>query len=91
MEPFPAFEWDDNKRRANVIKHGIDFVDACEVFADPKQFTYRSAHDASEERFISVGKVHGQLIAVVFTHRGDKIRIISARRARQIEREQYDR
>ena len=88
---FSAFEWDDKKRQTNVAKHKIDFVDATEVFADPKQFTYRSPHGLIEARFISVGSVHGTLMAVVFTHRGDRIRIISARAARKNERQYYDR
>jgi len=91
MNAFSAFEWDDTKRQANVVKHGIDFVDAVEVFDDPKQFTYRSPHRSSEERFVSIGVTRGKLIAVVFTQRREKIRIISARPARRIEREQYDR
>jgi uncharacterized DUF497 family protein len=91
MQAYSNFEWDENKRRANVVKHGIDFADAAEAFGDPRQFTYRSPRRSSEERFLSVGTVHGRLIAVVFTRRGDKIRIISARPARQNEREQYDR
>jgi hypothetical protein len=90
MGPFSNFEWDDNKRRANVAKHGIDFVDATEVFADAEQFTYRSPH-RSEERYISVGLARGRLTAVVFTQRGDKLRIISARPARRNEREHYGR
>ena len=91
MTSFSGFEWDDAKRRANVVKHRLDFADATKVFADPKQYTYRSAHRSGEERFVSIGTVQGKLIAVVFTQRGDKLRIISARPARRIEREQYDR
>ena len=91
MKSFSGFEWDDNKRRANVAKHGFDFVDATEVFADPRQYTYRSPYRSGEERYVSIGSVRGRLIAVVFTQRGDKLRIISARPARRNEREQYDR
>jgi uncharacterized protein len=91
VDDIGTFEWDDNKRRANVAKHGIDFIDATEVFRDPRQFTYRSTHRDHEERFISVGLVHKRLIAVVFTQRGERIRIISARAARRKEREQYER
>jgi uncharacterized DUF497 family protein len=91
VEAIAAFEWDDNKRRANVAKYGIDFADATDVFSDPRQFTYGSPRHVPEERFVSVGSVHKRLIAVVFTQRGDKIRIISARPARRKEREQYDR
>lgn len=84
-----SFEWDDTKRRANVAKHGIDFVDAVEVFADPKQITYRSTLYTGEERYISIGMSKGNLIAVVFTRRETRLRIISARAARRNERERY--
>jgi len=91
MKSVSAFEWDDNKRRSNVAKHGIDFSDAAEVFADSKQSTFRSSSRSGEQRYVSVGVARGRLIAVVFTQRGDKVRIISARAARKIERAQYDR
>ncbi|MFZ0846649.1 MAG: BrnT family toxin [Pseudolabrys sp.] len=91
MKSVSAFEWDDNKRRSNVAKHGIDFSDAAEVFADSKQYTFRSTSRSGEQRYVSVGVARGRLIAVVFTQRGDKVRIISARAARKIERAQYDR
>jgi len=84
-----TFEWDDNKRHSNIAKHGIDFGDAVEVFSDPKQYTYRSRHADGEVRYVSVGIARGRLIAVVFTKREDKVRIISARAARRLERIQY--
>lgn len=83
-----SFEWDDNKRRDNVAKHGIDFAEAIQVFDDTRQYTYRSRHVA-ESRYVSVGRVGGVLVAVVFTPRGNKIRIISARVARRRERDRY--
>lgn len=91
MDSIEAFEWDETKRGANVAKHGIDFVDAVQVFGDPRQLTYRSSHHSGEERFVSIGAVHGKLIAVVFTQRANKVRIISARAARRVERELYDK
>jgi uncharacterized protein len=90
MDEFSGYEWDERKRRANIVKHGLDFADAVEVFDDQKQFAYRSPHP-SEERYVSIGMANERLIAVVFTRRAAKIRIISARPARRIEREQYDR
>lgn len=90
-DSYSAFEWDGNKRRSNVEKHGIDFADATEAFDDPWRFTYRSPRRSNEERFLTVGTVRGKLIAIVFTLRGDKIRIISARPARRTERDQYGR
>jgi len=91
MIAFSGFEWDEEKRRANVAKHHIDFIVATEVFADPRQFSYRSPHRSNEERYVSVGKVREKIIAVVFTQRGGNLRIISARAARKNERERYDR
>jgi uncharacterized DUF497 family protein len=61
---FRAFEWDENKRRANVIKHGIDFDDAKEVFYDPAAYTSRSPHTVGERRYVTVGLMRGALVAV---------------------------
>ena len=86
-----GFEWDENKRLANVAKHGIDFVDAVDVFADPVLFTYRSVRRRAEERNVSIGVSKGNVIAVVSTWRKGKLRIISVRAARKNEREIYDK
>lgn len=83
------FEWDENKRRANVDKHAIDFGDARDVFDDPNAFTYASHRAGDERRYVTVGVADGVLMAVVFTRRGPAIRIISARAARRSERESY--
>ena len=54
--PSPSeFEWDENKRQANVKKHGIDFVDAIEVFNDPAVYTSLSRHTTNEHRYVIVG------------------------------------
>jgi uncharacterized DUF497 family protein len=84
-----AFEWDENKRRANVIKHSIDFDDAKDVFYDPTACTFRSAHAVGERRYVTVGLMRGALVAVIFTRRGQAIRIISARPAQRSERQRY--
>jgi uncharacterized DUF497 family protein len=84
-----AFEWDENKRRLNVVKHGIDFADAKEVFCDPAAYTSVSPRNMRERRYVTVGSMRGALIAVIFTVRGQAIRIISARVARRIERQTY--
>ena len=81
------FEWDDAKRLATLEKHGIDFVDAVEVFAET-HIVLRGKSEV-ENRRIAIGDVNGITIAVVFTMRGDRIRIITARRARKDEREHY--
>ena len=83
------YDWDENKRRANVEKHGIDFLDAIEAFTDPQGYVYRSPRQQTERRLVAVGLVKGTLAAVIFTERGDRVRIISARPARRSERRQY--
>lgn len=82
------FEWDENKRLANIEKHGIDFRIAISVFLGPAALR-RS--DRGEERWITIGRVRHKLIAVVWTPRGEAKRIISARSARPDEREDYAR
>jgi uncharacterized DUF497 family protein len=85
----PPFEWDENKRRVNIEKHGIDFVDAVNIFQDSAMFSYLSSHPTHETRHVSVGRVGNRLIAVISTQRGSNLRIISARMARQTERDRY--
>ena len=82
-----GFEWDDDKSRANLVKHGIDFDDASEIFYGPT--VLRQSDRNHEERWIAIGSLEDRLIAVVFTRRADVIRIISARRARKNEEREY--
>ena len=84
-----GFQWDETKRRANIEKHGLDFVDAVEVFDDTRHYTYTSPVPSGERRYVTVGMVRGLLIAVVSTPRNHKLRIISARIARKNERDRY--
>jgi uncharacterized protein len=84
------FEWDDEKAAANVAKHGIAFGDAKSVFCDLTCFTREDTGGAyGEQRFIVVGFVGMKLIAVVYTEREGRIRIISARKASGHEQRQY--
>ncbi len=83
------FEWDENKRLKNIEKHGIDFADAVKVFEGFITKRQDTRADYGEERFIAVGLLNGIEIAVIHTIRGDKTRIISARRARREERAVY--
>jgi uncharacterized DUF497 family protein len=86
MEPgMENFEWDKSKRLANIAKHGIDFIDVDILFVDERSVVYPSPrHD--EERFVLVGLLNLRLISVVFTRRGETIRIISARISRKGEK-----
>ncbi len=81
------FEWDAAKREAVLAKPGLDFIDAIEVFSGPH--LQISAPSDAEERRLAIGMVNGIEIAVVFTMRGGICRIITARRARQDERQRY--
>jgi hypothetical protein len=81
------FAWDEGKRQANLVKHGIDFRRAQSAFDGRANFTFQTPF-ADEERWITVAVVDGRAIAVVWTLRGEAtIRIISARRARRGERQ----
>ena len=82
-------EWDDNKNEINYRKHGIKFETAALVFADPERIEYfDEAHSIEEDRYIVLGSVHNVLF-VVYTMRGEVIRLISARVANAIERRIY--
>ncbi|MGC2660484.1 MAG: BrnT family toxin [Bryobacteraceae bacterium] len=88
-----AFEWDPEKALINARKHGVLFsTEAVSVFEDENAITiadYES--DPGEERLITIGiSMKGRTIVVAYTHRGDQIRIISARQATRHEHEQYE-
>jgi hypothetical protein len=86
---FEAFEWDANKNLSNVAKHGIDFAEALLVFSDPAAVIFEPTRQRQEMRRLIVGRVAEMFVTVVFTHRGERIRIISARRSRNSERKRY--
>jgi len=81
------FEWDEEKRKSNFDKHGIDFEIAVKVFF-VEHISYRSDHQ-KEVRYLATGKVLDIIISIVYTIRGEKIRIISARKASRNERKKY--
>jgi len=83
------FEWDEAKRRANILKHGIDFVDAIDIFAGRLIETEDRRRDYGERRLLATGEAGGETLRIVYTWRGDRRRIITARRARRNERRAY--
>lgn len=86
------FEWDDDKARFNLEKHKIDFEDAKRVFDDPGFLDdLDETMDYGEERFRAIGMVDGRLIAVFYTPRTTRIRIITARKATSKEHRDYAR
>jgi uncharacterized protein len=86
-------EWDSSKATANLRKHGVRFEDAALVFLDPQRIETRDdRQDYGEDRWKTVGMVAPSLLTVVYTVRGkdgDRIRMISARKADAHERKQY--
>jgi uncharacterized protein len=84
-----AYQWDREKATANLRKHGIDFADAVSLFSDDLAITV-SDERFEEERFITIGSdALGRVLVVVYTWRGNEIRLISARKATRQERAQY--
>jgi hypothetical protein len=85
------FEWDEHKDAENQRKHRISFEVAVDVFDDPHRLEEDSTKpEHGEERRRVIGNVQGRMVTVIFTDRNGKTRIISARRARDDERERYD-
>lgn len=87
---FGDFEWDADKAAANAAKHGVSFEDAVTVFLD---LDYLLVRDTLEpERFAAIGRSgRTRVLFVVHCERGERLRIISARRATRREREAYER
>ena len=85
-----SFEWDYLKAARNLLKHNIDFADAVAALDDALAITILE-EGFGEERFVTLGTdAFGRLLVVVYTWRGDRIRIISARKATPSERRQYE-
>ena len=85
------FEWDPQKAITNLKKHDIDFADAVTVFDDIHAITIDDP-DSDEERFVTMAMdAYSRILIVVYTYRGDTIRVISARKAEKHERKQYEK
>ena len=81
------FEWDRDKNEANLKKHGISFDEAKHIFDGPTLTRADDRHDYSENRDISLGALSPDaVLVVVHAERGDKIRLISAGKAKRQER-----
>ncbi len=85
------FEWDEAKNAANIRKHGIDFVDAIDIFNHPMLNLIDDLEDYDEERWIAIGWLQALVGVVVYTEQqGDVIRVISARKATKREVQHYE-
>jgi hypothetical protein len=84
------FEWDTEKNKANIKKHGVAFEMAAKVFLDEKRIERYDAEHSSinESRYKTIGMV-GKVLTVIYTERKTAIRIISARLAEKEEIDEY--
>lgn len=85
-------EWDPPKAASNFTKHKVSFNEAATLFADPLgRIVDDPRHSVGEERLVLSGHSHWQrLLAVMFSERGEAVRLISARPATRQERRDYD-
>jgi len=83
------FEWNEQKRLGNIEKHGVDFIDVVRVFEGRVKIIEETGRDYGEPRYGVFGEFNGVVFYLVYTPRGEKFRIITARRAGRREREEY--
>jgi uncharacterized protein len=83
-----SFTWDERKRRLNIRKHGIDFLDVERIFAG-LTFTTEDDRPYGEQRFLTLGLLADQVVSVTHTERGATIRVISIRKATKHEARFY--
>jgi hypothetical protein len=86
------FEWDPEKAKKNLRKHGVSFEEAVTVFYDPLSATFDDPdHSVGEYRFITIGlSSRDRLIVVAHAERGESLRIINARPATAHERKKHE-
>jgi uncharacterized DUF497 family protein len=83
------FMWDEAKRKANLVKHGLDFADARKVFAGPMVLFEDDRHDYGEQRMIGIGLLKSVVVLIVHVESDEFIRIISMRKADSDETDIY--
>ena len=83
-------EFDPTKAASNLVKHGVDFIEAATALDDPLARSLPDPDSQGEARWVSLGQSdQGRLLVVVWTERGEAIRLISARRATRTEEKTY--
>jgi uncharacterized DUF497 family protein len=83
------FEWDPKKSTSNHKKHGIDFETAKHIWLDDNRVEIKAPYPV-EDRWIMIGSAHKKVWSAVYTIRGNTVRIISVRRAREKEVKFYE-
>lgn len=85
------FVWDQAKRKSNLKKHGLDFKDAFLVYDNPDKCTYESSREGETRSMdIAMAVVKGKVLTLIYTERGNDVRLISFRPASREERKQYE-
>lgn len=86
-----VYVWDEEKRKSNLKKHGLDFRDAFLVYENPDKCTYDASCD-DEYRLMDVALavVKGRLLTLVYSELDEVVRVISFRHASRTERKQYE-
>ena len=86
-----GLEWDPAKAESNLRKHGVRFADAVTALEDNGALTIRDPFTWDEERWITLGRdLLGRVLVVIYTWRGENIRVVSARPATPHERREYE-
>lgn len=83
------FNWDKDKNKRNIEKHGINFSDAYEVFSDTHLIFEDTRYDYGECRYCAFGHLRGRMVVMVYTLRKDVVRMISMRKANEREQKAY--
>ena len=84
-------EFDPAKARTNQRKHGVSSAHAEQALRDPMAFTIEDPDAGAERRFVTLGiDAVGRVLVVIHTPRGERTRLISARKASRSEMERYD-
>ena len=86
------FEWDEEKNKENIQKHGLDFADAWQIFDAPMLTALDTSEDYGEDRFIGIGFLKNFIVVVVYAEPSEgTTRIISLRKALKYERERFEK
>ncbi|WAP70563.1 BrnT family toxin [Jiella pelagia] len=86
-----VFDWDETKRRANLAKHGVDFALARRIDLDAADIEVDDRRSYGEVRLIARAEVEDRLYVMVFTYRGETVRVISLRKANDREVLRYEK
>ena len=84
-----VFEYDENKSQSNLVKHGINFIEAQKLWDDPNLLEI-PVKTQDEQRFMVVAKINNKNWSGVITYRDQNIRLISVRRSRKEEVDLYE-